>query len=210
MGMGFIPPMMNMNMNLNNEAINNDKEIIQIYFRFNGDNPPTNLPLKQKCFIDDEFGLVQKKVLKKLNISGNADDLKFIFNAKKAIPSLTVSELGITNGSNIFIVKPVFNNVELSLKEEEYSNDKITVIFMTTQDSKITMYLDPNMSIGLAIQKYLIRVGNKELINNHENNLAFLYNAKRYRPNDTISLKSLFKGNQGKIVVNDVKYLIGA
>ena len=210
MGMGFIPPMMNMNMNLNNEAINNDKEIIEIYFRFNGDNPPNNLPLKQKCFIDDEFGLVQKKVLKKLNISGNADDLKFIFNAKKAIPSLTISELGITNDSNIFIVKTSLKNVEISLKEEEYSSDKITVIFKAILGSIATMYLAQNISIGLAIQKYLIRVDKKELINNHENNLAFLYNAKRYRPNDTISLKSLFKGNQGKIVVNDIKYLIGA
>ena len=211
MGMGFAPPMMNMSMNFNNEeAINKNKEIIQIIFRLSGNNLPTDLPIMQRCFIDDEFGFVQKKVLKKLNIRGNVDDLRFIFNAKKAIPSLTVSELGITNNSNIFIVIPVSKNVELSLKEEEYSKDKITVIFKTTQGSKITMYLDPNMSIGLAIQKYLIRVDNKELINNHENNLAFLYNAMRYRPNDTISLKSLFQGNQGTILVNDAKVLIGA
>ena len=136
--------------------------------------------------------------------------MKFIFNAKKTFPSLTVSELGITNDSNIFIVIPVSKNVELSLKEEEYSKDNFTLIFKTTTDYKITMHLNQNMSIGLAIQKYLIRVDKKELINNHENNLAFLYNAKRYRPNDTISLKSLFKGNQGTIIVNDVKDLIGA
>ena len=136
--------------------------------------------------------------------------MKFIFYCKKAIPSLTVSELGMTNYSNVFIVIPSFKNVEVSLKEEEYSKDNFTLIFKTTTDYKITMYLEPNMSIGLAIQKYLIRVDKKELINNLENNLDFLYNAKRYKPNDTISLKSLFNGNQGTILVNDVKYLIGA
>ena len=138
------------------------------------------------------------------------DDLKFIFNAKNAIPLLTVSELGMTNDSNVFIVIPPFKNVEVSLKEEEYSKDNFTLIFKSTQGSIITMYLDPNISIGLAIQKYLIRVDKKELINNHENNLAFLYNAMRYRPNDTKSLKSLFQGNQGTILVNDVHSLIGA
>ena len=68
------------------------------------------------------------------------DDLKFIFNAKKAIPSLTISELGITNDSNIFIVKTSLKNVEISLKEEEYSNDKITVIFKTSQGFNVTLY----------------------------------------------------------------------
>ena len=210
MGMGFAPPMMNMSMNFNNENINKDKEIIQIYFRFSGHNLPSISPVTQRCFIDDEFGFVQKKVLKRLNIRGNADDLKFIFNAKKAIPSLTISELGITNDSNIFIVKTSLKNVEISLKEEEYSSDKITVIFKATLGSIATMYLDPNISIGLAIQKYLIKVDKKELINDHENYFAFLYNAKRYRPNDTISLKSLFNGNQGTIIVNDINDLIGA
>ena len=89
--------MMNMSMNFNNEeAINKDKEIIQIIFRLSGNNRSNNHPIMQRCFIDDEFGSVKKKVLKKLNIRGNVDDLKFIFNAKKTIPS-TVSELGITN-----------------------------------------------------------------------------------------------------------------
>ena len=69
---------------------------------------------------------------------------------------------------------------------------------------------EPNISIGLAIQKYLIKIDKKELINDHENYFAFLYNAKRYRPNDTISLKSLFNGNQGTIIVNDINDLIGA
>ena len=39
-----------------------------------------NQLLTQKCFIDDEFGFVQKKVLKKLNVTG---EIRFIFNVKK-------------------------------------------------------------------------------------------------------------------------------
>ena len=210
MGMGFVPPMMNMSMNFNNENINKDKEIIKIYFRFDSNNSQNKTSITQRCFIDDEFGSVRKKVLKRLNIKGNADELEFIFNSKNVVPSLTVSELGITNDSNVFIVIPNLKNVEVSLKEEEYSNDKITVIFKTSQGINVTLYLDPNMTIGLAIQKYLIRVSKKELINNHEKKLVFLYNATSYTANDTISLKSLFKRNQGAITVNDVLNLIGA
>ena len=136
--------------------------------------------------------------------------MKFIVNAKNAVPTLTLSELGITNNSNISVIQQSFTHIEISLKDEEYSSDKTTVIFKTTQGSTSTMFLDSNISIGLAIQKYLIRVGKKDLINNHENNFAFLYNAARYRPNDSITLKSLFKGNQGIIVVNDINGLIGA
>ena len=84
--MGMIPPMINPIMN----PINEDPDIINLFFRF---GEPIKEPIKQRCFIDDEFGFVQKKILKKLNITGNGE-LKFIFNAKKANPKLTITELG--------------------------------------------------------------------------------------------------------------------
>ena len=209
MGMGIDLPMMDMNMNLNNKANDKDKEIIDIIFRITWLNSGKNSILK-RCFLDDEFGFVKKKVLKRLNIKGNADELKFIFNAKNTIPTLTIAELGITNNANIFVVNTNFSNVEISLKDEENPKDRITISFKTSYGTNLTMQLESDISIGLAIQKYLIRVGKKELIKTHEKNITFLYNAQRYRPNDTKSLKSLFKGNQGTIVVNDMNNLIGA
>ena len=100
MNMGMIPPMINPIMN----PINEDPDIINLFFRF---GEPIKEPIKQRCFIDDEFGFVQKKILKKLNITGNGE-LKFIFNAKKANPKLTITELGITNNANIFVVNIPF------------------------------------------------------------------------------------------------------
>lgn len=147
-----------------------------------------------------------------MNVKGKDDELKFIFNAKNVPPTLnTISELGITDNAHIFILGyKSFGNIEISLKEEENINDRITVTFKDIHDRNHIMYFESNISIGLAIQKFLIRVGQKELISTHENKIAFLFNATRYRPNDTISLKSLFKGNQGTIIVNDINYLIGA
>ena len=140
MGMGIDLPMMDMNMNLNNEANDKDKEIIDIIFRFSGSNQGKG-PILQRCFLDDEFGFVQKKVLKRLNIKGNADELKFIFNAKNTIPTLTIAELGITNNAIIFMVRTKFSNVEISLKDEENPKDRITVSFKTAYGSNLTMQL---------------------------------------------------------------------
>ena len=42
MGIGFVPPMMGMNMNLNNVIMNKDKDIINIIFRFKGNETGKN------------------------------------------------------------------------------------------------------------------------------------------------------------------------
>ena len=138
------------------------KKIIKIIFRFSlFDQNQIPSQIEQLCFIDDEFSSVQKRLLKRFNIKGNVNFLKFIVNAKNAVPTLTLSELGITNNSNISVIQQSFTHIEISLKDEEYSSDKTTVIFKTTQGSTSTMFLPSNISIGLAIQKYLIRVGKK-------------------------------------------------
>lgn len=60
MGIGFVPPMMGMNMNLNNVIMNKDKDIINIIFRFKGNETGKN-HIAQKFFFDDEFSYVKKK-----------------------------------------------------------------------------------------------------------------------------------------------------
>ena len=213
MGMGD----MNMGMggmNMGGEIFepNNEKkdyDIISVIFRISGE-PGANEPILQRCFIDDEFGFIQKKVLKKLNVTGT---IKFIFNAKNVNPNLTMAELGIENEANIFIVKTL--DSKISLKKELLKNSenglKCNVAFKTTQGAFHNLQLDPDITIGSAITKYLLRVGRDDLINISEDRITFLFNARRYTTKDTISLKELFKGNmQASIVVNDVNNLIGA
>ena len=213
MGMGGMNMGMG-DMNMGGEIFepNNEKkdyDIISVIFRFSGETG-ANEPILLRCFIDDEFGFIQKKVLKKLNVSGT---IKFIFNGKNANPNLTMAELGIENNANIFIENT--KDSKISLKKEPLKNSesglKCNVTFKTSQGAVHLMILDPNISIGSAITKYLLKVGRENLINISDNKLMFLFNAKRYTTKDTISLINLFKGNtQASIVVNDVNNVIGA
>ena len=193
MGMGMAPSLINVK--------NNDSDMITVIFKAD------NFTLEQRCFIDDEFDFVQKKVLQKLNITG---DIGFKFEGKRINPKLTVSELGIANNSTVIIEKKNF--IEISLKEkEEVSLYKMNIIFKTTQGIKTTMILDNNISIGLAIKKFLMRIGKEELINDSDNKLAFLFNAQRYKASDNIKLKDLFQNeSHATILVNDVSNIIGA
>jgi len=211
MGIGLEPPFMNINnMKYNNFQEEKESDIIKLEFRFND----INQKIVQRCFNDDEFGFVQKKVLKKLNVAG---EIKFIFNAKNTDPKATVSELGMINGAVIFVVSiKGSNNGRISLKEikkeEEFpSSSKINIIFHTTQGTRHSIFFDENISIGLAIQKYLKRVGRGDIINSVPKDLVFLYNAQQYKPSDTIKLKDLFGENKmPKIVINDIGNIIGA
>ena len=124
-----------------------------------------------------------------------------------------MAELGIGNNANIFIVKTL--DSKISLKKEPIKNSenglKCNVAFKTTQGTIHNLYFDPDITIGSAITKYLLRVGRDDLINISEDRIAFVFNTKRYTTKDTISLKKLFKGNvQASIIVNDINNLIGA
>lgn len=206
MGMGMEPPFMNVN-NMFNNNFQEEKEsdIIKLEFRISG----TNQKIEQRCFNDDEFGFVQKKVLKKLNFTG---EIKFSFYGKNTDPKATVSELGIINGAVIDIISKSGDKISLQkIEKEELSSSKINIIFATTQGTTHNISFDENITIGLAIQKYLERVGKEDLINSIPRRLNFLYNTQQFKPSDTIKLKDLFRGiTTPKIIVNDVHNLIGA
>ena len=97
MGMGMEPSFMNIN-NMFNNNFQEEKEndIIKLEFKISD----TNQKIELRCFTDDEFDYVQKKVLKNLNVTG---EIKFTFNGKPINQKLTVSELGMNNGSVIDI-----------------------------------------------------------------------------------------------------------
>ena len=199
-GLGM-PPMVNMNNN------NEYSDIITLIFRGIND-----IKIIQKCFIDDEFGFVQKKILKKINNPSNIQ-LKFIFNAKNTIPNLTVSELGMTDNAHIFIVKKSNNNSNtsnISLKSQESSSFKIRIMFKTSQGSLLNIPFDNEISIGSALQKYLIRVNREDLIKSNQEKIVFIYNASKLSINDNRRLKDIILGDQATIMVNDISNLIGA
>ena len=207
MGMGMEPPFMNMN-NMFNNNFQEEKEsdIIKVEFTLSG----SNQKIDQRCFSDDEFGFVQKKVLKKLNVTG---EVKCNMYGKKMDPKATVSELGIMNGAVIDIISLSGDKISMKeiKKEEELSSSKINIFFNTTQGTTHNISFDENITIGLAIQKYLERFGKEDLINSIPKRLAFLYNYQQFKPSDTIKLKDLFRGiTTPKIVVNDINNLIGA
>jgi len=199
-GLGM-PPMVNMNNN------NEYSDIITLIFRGIND-----IKIIQKCFIDDEFGFVQKKILKKIN---NPSDIKFIFNAKNTIPNLTVSELGMTDNANIFMVKVKISNnnsntSNISLKSQESSSFKIRIMFKTSQGVLLNIPFDNEISVGSALQKYLIRVNREDLIKSNQEKIVFIYNASKLSINDKRLLKDIIVGDNAIIMVNDVNNLIGA
>ena len=204
-GMGMLMKPFEM-MNMNEKKIENS-DIINLIFKITSNESNLNI-INQKCFIDDEFGSVKNKVLKKVNVSGQ---VKFIFNAKPTSSKLTVSELGMSNNSVIFMLNTNKNNGKISLKEEEISKNQINVVFKTSQGAILSMFFDPNISIGTAIKKCFIKIGGDEVVESYKKKLYFLYNAKRYTTEDKIILKDLFKNiSQPTIIINDVNNLVGA
>ena len=193
-------------MNMNEKGIENS-DIINLIFKIISNESNLNI-INQKCFIDDEFGTVQNKVLKKVNILGQ---VKFIFNEKPISSKLTVSELGMSNNSVILMLNTNKNNGKISLKEEEISTYKINVVFKTTQGAALSMLFDPNISIGTAIKKCFLKIGGDEVFESYKQKLYFLYNARKYTTEDKIILKDLFKNNAcPTIIINDVNNLVGA
>ena len=78
---------------------------IRVIFRLSGEIGPAAQPVYIDCFPNDIISSIIEKYKNKSNI--NEDDYKFfyIFNAKNLNQNLTVSEAGITNNSNIFVVR---------------------------------------------------------------------------------------------------------
>ena len=205
MGMGFVMPQPMANMN----NINIEPDVINLSFKGAGGE---NWIINQKCFIDEEFGCIKKRVLKKLNYPSDIQ-IKFIFNAKNVNEKLTISELGMANNSNIMVINATGigqNNAIISLRNEDKVEDKITLVFKTSPGLTKLISLDSNISVGLAMRKFLLLMGKEELIDSKEEKIVFLYNANKLSINDKKSLKDRIGGSHASIIVNDVQNIIGA
>ena len=195
---------------IKNEYLSN---IIDIIFRVSSDNYNYK-GIIIKAFNDDEFGFVQKKFLKKVKLSG---DIHFIFNAKNVNPVLTISEIGISNNANVFVVGGKIElkneeNINNVFKSNENSINTINLIFKTIGGKTHNMLFSKDISICFALQKYLITVGRKDLIDSYDKydkKILFLYNARKLSVKDNTSLKDIFKiPGDPIILVNDINSLI--
>lgn len=205
MGMGFGMPQPMINMNNNNV----DPDIINLSFKGSGGE---NWIINQKCFIDEEFGCIKKRVLKKLNYPSDIQ-IKFIFNSKNVNAKLTVSELGMTNNCVIFVINSSElgqNNAIISLRNEDKIENKITLVFKTSSGFTKSISCDSNISTGLALQKFLQKMGKEELINSSEEKIVFIYNANKLSINEKKSLNDRIGGDHAFIIVNDIQNVIGA
>ena len=90
--------MMNPNQNFNQNQVN-ESGGIYVTFRDSGENKK---PIIIQCRINEKVSDIIEKYRAE---SGDRDkNKKFIYNAKALHPSLTLSEAGIENKSNIFVV----------------------------------------------------------------------------------------------------------
>ena len=139
----------------------------------------------------------------------------FLFNAKKLNGNLKICQSGLSNFSIIEvneIYNKVQNNEESDEEEDEFIKNKIEINFKTTQGIVNSIEISSEESIGTLLVKYLIRIGQAELISQlNSGKICFLFNAKQLKFNDKTKIKDFFLGIQNpKVIVQDVNNLIGA
>ena len=94
--------MLSFNNNFNNNIMMNENYKITVIFRKSG-APEKQPPTMIECYTNEKVkDVIQRYKIKALD---NNDRLKFIFNAKNLNPESTVAEIGLSNNSNIFVVK---------------------------------------------------------------------------------------------------------
>ncbi len=95
-----------MSQNLNTSNISSQNASsggnLNVFFRQGGSNTNNQPPIMIQCRPDDKVSdIIEKYRTKSMD---NDISKKFIFNAKALAPTLKLSEAGITNNANIFVV----------------------------------------------------------------------------------------------------------
>ena len=168
----------------------------------------------------DVINKIKPKIKHKIK---NFKNIKFIYNAKNVLPNLTLSQAGIADNANIFIittggVKGPFeenqenNDSSDSNSQSEEPDDSSNIIhlnFKSDNGSNIVMNFKDNITIEEALKLYLEKFD----LNNDEQNLIFIYNGSILKVDDKRLLKEYFIGNENYILNIFVKRkndLIGA
>lgn len=146
-------PMQNFLNNVRNNEIN-------VIFRKIDDNGNT-FSIMVPCFADDK---VDSVIDKYRNISGNKADIKqFIFNDKQLNSYLTMAEAGIGNFGNIFLYTPI-----CVYFRDNYSGGGLPPIMVECLSFE---------KVSSIIERFRNKSGNRD------ENLKFVFNAKRLSPN---------------------------
>ena len=152
-----INPMMR-NTNIKIDQYLNNPVSFNVYFRESGNAIKNKNPIMVNVKEDEKISdIIQKYRVKSSNYD---DNLKFIFNAKDLITSLTVAEAGLTNNANIFVVRTPFT---------VYFRESGNVI---KNKNPIMVNVNEEEKISDIIQKY------REKSSNYDDNLKFIFNAK--------------------------------
>ena len=96
--------------------------------------------------------------------------------------------------------------------QENAGDNKINVLFKTTQGIFANVLVDTKKTMGELLRIYLKRMGKEELINRKEGlGVCFLFNATKIDFSCNKTVEDFFHfGSNPTIIVNDVNNLIGA
>ena len=192
MNMNFIPP------NLNNQNMNNmikgteDDTLKQINFIF----VYKKISFNELCTYDEKIQEVIKRFCNKLGLNYKKY-LKFIFNAKRLNPDITVAEAGITNMSKIFVIetKGIKGAPDKNNSDNDNEENPFRIKFKEKDGTTKVIFVNQEHSIGAAIKKYLIQTERPELIHRLSEQISlmeFIFQGKRIDINDRTKVKEFF------------------
>ena len=151
--------LMNFNNNISsmtqNWNIPNKKEVkfLTVYFRMPVAQGNQYAPIAIQCRSDDKMEDIINKFCNKA--CANKNDYKFIFNANGVLMDSTAEEIGLTNNSNIFVLKKIQN--EVSKNNTEVNNNNQNIINNNSMSEREIRLLFENQSrIG---SKVMIKIG---------------------------------------------------
>ena len=184
----------NMNMNMNNQMMklgfqNNMDNEINVKF-IDENNKETTIKINKKA----KTGKLLEKYL--IDSSRNIRDFKFILNDNLLIPGFTLENNKISDNSIIYVKK----------------KELLCLIFELDNGFIVSLILDENTSVCMAIIYFLLEIGKEELIVDLINNklsLIFIFQASKVNLKETKSIKEYFGHNFTKIIVRDDKAIIG-
>ncbi len=144
------------------------------------------------------------------NMFGNNPNYNWIFFG---MPMMSMNNFNLNNGMNNggnnwkFIYE---NSLNIPNKQQNFSNNKINLVFKSTAGLKMNVFVDVGTSISDAILLFLKRCGKTELFNPNSG-IYFLCNAKKLNIYDKTGIENICANQINPVImVNDAKNLIGA
>ena len=144
------------------------------------------------------------------NMFGNNPNYNWMFFG---MPMMSMNNFNLNNGMNNggnnwkFIYE---NSLNIPNQQQNFSNNKINLVFKSTAGLKMNVFVDVGTSISDAILLFLKRCGKTELFNPYSG-IYFLCNAKKLNIYGKTRIENICANQINPVImVNDAKNLIGA